>query len=96
MKHQNPAMKRIRKSTILIVSCGNCKVDLIRYQKVGRGNLLRMYVERIIEANIPITPTTTQLICYNCHQELAARIWIRRRGIDAFKMHRATYNTRKE
>ena len=96
MKYLNPERRRVRKSLILIVSCGHCKSDLVRYQKVGRGNLLRMYIDRIIESEMPIHSKTQDLICPNCHQEIANRIHVRQRGVDAFRMHRATYNIRQE
>lgn len=93
MKYKNPNYKKIRGSHILIVSCGNCKTDIAKYQKLGRGNLLRMHIERIIKCSLDYPK---QLICPNCGKHLASKISIKKSGKESYKMNRSTYNVRED
>lgn len=75
----------------MMVSCGYCKADIVKYQKVGRGNLLRMHIDRIIEASIDYNK---DLKCPNCGKLLGTKITLKKEDKEAYKMIRSTYNTR--
>ena len=38
-------------SRIIIIRCDRCKKKIFRYQKIGRGHILRCYKKRILENN---------------------------------------------
>lgn len=92
MIYKNPNYKKIRGSHILIVSCGYCKTDIAKYQKVGRGNVLRMYVRRIIRTS---TKLTKNLKCPNCGEVLGHRIILKEKNKEAYRMIRSSFNTRE-
>lgn len=70
----NPYYKNIRRSFLLMVRCGQCKNDVAIYQKVGRGNVLRMYVPRIVKCAVDLTSLPNRLDCPNCEQHIADKI----------------------
>lgn len=37
------------RSRIIIIKCDKCKGKIFKYEKVGRGHILRCYKKRIIE-----------------------------------------------
>ena len=92
MIYKNLNYKKIRGSHILIVSCGYCKTDVVKYQKVGRGNLLRMHIARIIESSAKMSKSLT---CPNCGEKLGTKINLKGKNKEAYRMIRSTYNTRE-
>lgn len=92
MIYKNPNYIKIRGSHILIVSCGYCKTDIVKYQKVGRGNLLRMHISRIIETSAKMSKN---LNCPNCGEKLGTKITLKGSNKKAYRMIRSTYNTRE-
>ena len=92
MIYKNLNYKKIRGSHILIVSCGYCKTDVVKYQKVGRGNLLRMHINRVIRSSSKMTKNLT---CPNCDEKLGTKIRLKGSNKEAYRMLRSTYNTRE-
>lgn len=90
--HKNPNYKKIKGSHLLIISCGYCKTDIVKYQKLGKGNLLRMYIERFVESSVDFSK---DLICPNCGKKLGTKINLKKKNKEAYKMIRSTFNTRK-
>ncbi len=95
MIYKNPNYRKARGSHILLVSCGYCKTDIAKYQKVGRGNLFRMYTDRIIKSSIDLSKNHGALFCPNCKKQLATRVTLKRKKKEAYVMIRATFNTRE-
>lgn len=96
LKYQNPYYRKVKKSHILIVSCGYCKTDITRYQKVGRGNLLRMHIDRIIEGNVDFSNDQKALTCPNCSEQLGTKATLKRKNKQVYRMIRSAFNTREE
>ncbi len=92
---ENPYQKEIRKSFLLDVSCGQCKEDFALYQKVGRGNVLRMYVPRMIKCAVDLTSLPQKLNCPNCGQHIADRIELKEGSKIAYRMNRSSFNTKE-
>lgn len=92
---KNPYQKDIRRSFLLMIRCGQCKEDFAKYQKVGRGNVLRMYVPRIIECAVDLTSLPNQLNCPNCGQHIADKIELKEQAKIAYRMNRSSYNTQE-
>lgn len=92
---KNPYYKRIRGSHMLIISCGYCKTDIAKYQKKGRGNLLNMHVERIIESSFNPISQERNLCCPSCGEKIATRFSDRGQGSGAYRMERSAFNTRE-
>jgi len=90
--YKNPNYKKVRGSHLLIISCGHCKSDIVKYQKKGRGSLLRLHINRIIESNVGFSK---HLNCPNCNELLATMITLKRGNKKVYKMIRSTYNTRE-
>lgn len=95
MKYKNPNYKRARGSFILIVACGFCKTDIAKYQKVGKGGLIRMYIDRIVKSSVDISKGQRAIFCPNCNEQIAARVRLKKKNKEAYKMFRSTFNTRK-
>lgn len=92
MNYQNPNYRKIKGSYILLVSCGHCKTEIVKYQKLGKGNVLRMYIDRIIEGNIRFCG---DLICPNCGKILGTKVTLKKGNKEFYKMIRSTFNTKK-
>lgn len=95
MIYKNPYYKKVKGSYILLVSCGYCKTHIAKYQKVGKGNLLRMHIDRVIESSIDLSKDPNALHCPNCNELLGTRMTLKERNKEVFKMIRSTFNTRK-
>jgi len=93
--YKNPYCKKAKGSHILIVSCGYCKRDIAKYQKVGKGNLLRMHIDRIIEGSIDFSKKHRVLYCPNCNRRLGTKINLKRKNKDVYRMIRSTFNARQ-
>lgn len=91
MKYTNHAAKKIKNSHLMIISCGVCKEELIIYQKVGTGQLLKLFVERILACEMGIGHSD-QLTCPKCQNVMGYKVRID--GKLAYKMTRNRYNTR--
>lgn len=90
---KNPYRKEIKKSFLLAMRCGQCKEDFAVYQKVGRGNVLRMYVSRIIECAVDLQSLPNRLNCPSCGQYIADKIELKNKTTIAYRMKRSSYNT---
>jgi hypothetical protein len=64
---KNDKYKKVRGgySRLLDISCQKCDRHICNYQKDGPGNLRRMYIDRIIENEVPISGKN--LSCSNGH-----------------------------
>lgn len=94
MIYENPDYRKVKNSFLLIVSCAHCKNEIALYQKVGRGGLLRMYVERIVKSSVDLSKKPRGLFCPNCGEQLGARVTLRRKKSDAYRMIRSAFNTK--
>ncbi|MCL1097273.1 hypothetical protein [Shewanella gelidii] len=61
------------------IFCAQCKQQLFKYRKGGKGALVKCFKERIVEDF-----TTSSCHCPNCQREFARETLIR--GTPAFKM----------
>lgn len=73
MKYKNPSHKKGKQTFTLEVSCGHCKTPVLRYEKAGKGNLIKLQEHRIIESEFDITKHENHLYCSNCKEQLANR-----------------------
>lgn len=89
---KNPYYKKIKKSRLLIVSCAFCDQDLALYQKVGKGGLLRMYIDRIVELTFEFDK---RLNCPSCDKHLGTRMHLQRKNKKVYKMNRSMFHTRE-
>lgn len=89
LKYKNPIMKKVKKTLPMQVSCGRCKEAVILYQKKGKGGLLRLYLERVVESEMPLTEH--DLVCPYCQTVMGHRIEAKNKI--CYKMRRGLYNT---
>ncbi len=94
MIYKNPYYRKVKGSHTLLICCGYCKTDIALYQKVGKGNLLRMYVKRIIKSSVDLSKKPGALFCPNCSKQLATRVTLKRKSKEAYVMTRGAFNTR--
>lgn len=94
MKYKNPYYKKTKKAYELIISCGHCKEEVIIYEKVGKGGLLKMYLNRIIESNTELNTSIKVLSCHNCGIELGVLGKIKSENEYIYNMIRSSFNTR--
>nr|WP_300004048.1 hypothetical protein [Tissierella sp.] len=93
MKYKNENYRKIKGSHILLISCGSCKSEIARYQKLGKGSVLRMYVDRVIESTIDLKK---DFICPNCNKLLGSKVSLKKDKKEFYKMIRSTFNSKKE
>lgn len=94
MHYKNPYYRRVRGAAIMLICCGHCKNNIALYQKVGKGVLLRMYVDRIIKSSIDLAPRPGALFCPHCKRQLATRVTLRRKNKEAYIMKRGAFHSR--
>lgn len=73
-KPNNKAPKRV-----VAIYCSRCKTLLYKYQKGGKGALVKCFKSRIA-----VDQTTTPATCPHCHQVFARETLVR--GTPAFKI----------
>lgn len=91
MKYQNKQYKKTKNTFDMLVICGVCKYDILNYEKLGKGNLLRAHVSRIKGSN---TLLLDDLKCPKCENILGHLIYIKEKDSYAYKMIRSKYNTK--
>lgn len=64
----------------------------MKYQKKGRGNLLRLHIDRIIEGSIDFSKA---LVCPKCGERLGVKVNLKRKNKEAYRMIRSLFNTRE-
>lgn len=89
--YKNPYYKKTKGSFLMMISCGSCKRDIAKYQKVGKGNVLRLHIERIIEGP---KEYRQDLKCPNCGNVMGHIVFLERENEQFYKMIRSTFNTR--
>lgn len=95
MNYKNPICKKVKGSHLLMVSCGYCKTDILKYQKKGKGNVLRLHAERIIEGNIDFSKGFPKnLKCTNCEKRMGTMVKLKKKNKAVYKMIRSTFNTK--
>ncbi len=78
----------------MLVICGHCKTHIAEYQKVGKGNLLRMKVERVIKSSIDLSRLKEELICPYCNEILGIKSIEKGTNKIEYIMKRSMYNTK--
>lgn len=73
IKYKNPLHRRKKGTHLLEISCGSCKTPVAVYEKVGKGNLIKMQIARIVESEMDLTKQLGYLVCPNCKMELARK-----------------------
>lgn len=94
MIYKNLYYRKVKGSHTVLICCGYCKTGIALYQKVGKGRLLRMYVERIIQVSVDLSEKPGVLFCPNCNQQLATKVALERKNKEAYVMTRGAFNTR--
>jgi len=94
LKYKNPYYKKIKNSRNLTVLCAYCKSELCNYQKKGKGNLINMYIQRIINMNFNLDDKG--LKCPYCKELIAIRSLDKDISKDSYKMIRGAYNLKEE
>lgn len=93
MKYKNPYMRKIKNTHVLEVSCNLCRTPLLTYQKGGRGNLIKIQRDRIIESDFEIDKMGNGLYCINCNEHLGSlRDY---RGVPSYFLIRGLVKTKK-
>lgn len=93
LNFHNPHYRRVKGSYPLLIRCGYCKTDIAEYQKVGKGGVLRMYIDRIIKSSIDLADLPGALFCPNCNEQLATKVALKGKNKDAYVMIRSAFNT---
>lgn len=78
----------------MVIKCNPCQEDVVHYQKIGRGAVKRLWIERIIESEMDLSSIPHNLCCPYCGHELGVLVHVR--GGDCYKMHRGHFSSRIE
>ena len=79
----------------MLISCGHCKSKIIKYDKVGKGGLLRLHIDRVREANLDLSDNKKALICPECNEILGIKTFLKREKKEVYNMIRGKFNTEK-
>lgn len=95
MIYENPNCKKIKRSYLLVISCGSCKSNLLKYQKVGKGNVLKLHIDRIVEGFIDFSKEIPkELKCVKCGEKLGIKVNLKKSNKDVYKIIRGKINTK--
>lgn len=94
MKYKNKFYKKIKKSYEMEIFCGKCKHKIANYQKVGKGRLLRMHIDRVIDSNFDISMLPGKIICPMCDNILGVIKKSKKVDNIYYNMLRGKYNTK--
>lgn len=95
MIYENTNCKKMKGSYLLSISCGSCKTNLLKYQKVGKGNILKLHIDRIIEGFIDFSKESPrELKCINCGEKLGTKVNLKKSNKYVYKMVRGKINTK--
>ena len=92
---KNPSCVKVRGSHVLEVNCAYCKCFIARYQKVGETNLVKMYIERIVEGSIDFSLMPGALLCPKCGERIATRYTVKTDKKEAYRLVPSAYNKRR-
>ncbi len=92
MKYTNKYYKKIKKAYILTISCAHCKEYVITYQKVGRSNLVKMYLDRIVDSAVDLDNIPGAISCPICQRQLATKYVIKRENKIAYRLVPSMFN----
>lgn len=96
--------RREGKSFIYEISCANCQTAIMIYQKDGKGDLIRCYLDRIFEIkNVKglneyesevdiILSELTNITCSNCNALIGTPIIYKPENRPAYQMRKGTYS----
>ena len=93
MKYKNPYMRKIKNTHPLLVICSHCRKEILVYQKGGRGNLIKLQRDRIIESNIDLSILDNALTCPNCDRKLGSLTEFN--GIETYYLDRGMTHSKK-
>lgn len=94
MIYQNPHYKKVKGSHTLLIRCGHCKSNIAVYQKVGKGNLLRMHLDRVVKSSVDLSGKPGTLLCPNCNAQLGTKVYLKRKNKEVYIMTRGAFNTK--
>lgn len=93
--YKNLNCKKIKGSHLLVISCGYCKTDIVKYQKKGKGNVLRLHIDRITKGTIDFSKGSPKcLTCPECQERLGTKVKSNKNK-EVYKMIRSTFNTKE-
>lgn len=94
VKFKNERHKNQKKAYAMTIKCNACQQNVIHYQKIGRGALKRLWVERVIESEMSISTLPQELHCPFCEECLGVLVNVR--GKNCYKMFRGYFSSRIE
>jgi hypothetical protein len=92
--YHNPHYRKVKGSYTLLICCGHCKSDIAVYQKVGKGNLLRMHIDRVVKSSVDLSEKPGALLCPNCNEQLGTKVTLKRKNKEVYIMTRGAFNTK--
>ena len=93
MPYKNPSPGKIKNAHPLLVTCMQCKHDLCVYWKVGRGNLIKLQIHRIIESAYDFGRRDNALLCPHCQEQLGSLS--EHKGRSCYFLHRGRVQTKR-
>ncbi len=90
--YENPLYRKVKGSRPLLISCAHCQNPICLYRKVGKGNLLRLYTDRIVKSALNLEHNA--LICPCCGQLLGTKVTLPT-GKDGYILVRGSVHKRE-
>ena len=95
MIYRNPFARKVRGCHILEVSCAYCKHFIAKYQKIGESGLVKMYLERIVEASIDLSSPPGAIFCPGCNERIATGYTTKPDRKEAYRLVPSAFHRRK-
>jgi len=93
--YQNPYCRKVRGSHILVISCAACKAFVANYQKVGESNLVKMYIDRIVDGAVDLSQSPGAIFCVNCNTRIATRYIVKSDKKEAYRLVPSAFHKKK-
>ena len=91
----NPNCRKVKGSHVLEITCAYCAYYIVKYQKVGESNLVKMYNDRIIEGTIDFSLFHGALFCPSCGSRIATRYITKMDKKEAYRLVPSAFHKKK-
>lgn len=91
----NPRYRKTKGAYRMQILCGYCKSDILEYEKLGRGGVIRLYLERIVSGQIDFEKLEKTLKCPNCREIIGIKSIDKKNNKIIYNVIKSTFNTKK-
>jgi len=95
MLFENHFKKKIKGSHLLRITCAHCRYFIALYQKVGESNLVKMYLDRIVESSMDLSDIPGAILCPECGVKIATKYTVKTDNKPAYRLSPSMFHKAK-